>query len=55
MDAQGAALQMFEQLLVYAGKKSLQAERLDFVEEAGASDGVQMRGDFVQQQYRIWR
>ena len=29
--------------------------RLDFIEQRGPPDAVQMRCDFVQQQYRAWR
>ena len=47
LDAAGAALEVFEELLVHAGQEGLQAQRLDFVEEARAAPGVQVRDRFV--------
>ena len=49
----GSPFQVEKQRFVGPGQKSLQAKRLDFIEQRRAPDGVQMRGDFVQQQYRI--
>ncbi len=47
--------QVFEQVLVRSGQEGLEAQRHDFVEQRGPPAAVQMRGDFVQQQYRVWR
>ena len=55
MDALGPALQILEQVLVRAGEKGLEPERLDFVEQRGPPAADQVCCDFVQQQYRVWR
>ena len=48
-NAEGASLQVVEQRFVGSREEGLQAERLDFVEERGAPERVQMRRDLVQQ------
>ena len=46
--------EILEEMLVRSGQERLQLERLDFVEERGPPAAVQMRCDFIQQQYRVW-
>ena len=47
-DAKGPSLEVVEQRFIRAGKESLQRKRLDFVEESGPPDLVQVRRNFVQ-------
>ena len=55
VDAEGATLESCEERLVRAGEEGLDAERFDFVEQRGPSIGVEVRGDFIEQDYRSRR
>ena len=54
MDALGPALQVFEEMRIGPGQEGLQLQCNDFIKERGPPSRVQVRSNFIQQQYRVW-